>query len=1846
MDLFPSPTGSYESPATAIVSHSSDIKCRTTHLRMALPPFAPPTPGPRTFECTVNVALSNDGGTTFTETSARASVSVNLVADASGLPHSFDTEMLALSISGLPGGVMIRESPTLASTGHHKSRTVPSGTVYVDSFFDVFTELSVDGGATWLPGSVPTHLELAEPPAVIASTGDYPPPGTVTSCPADISFPSLVVIRGVELKSAAPITSLPLKGTLFQSADRGRATGQISMDGGTTFSPFVCDYTAKRKIGPILHVATGEVCDDGFESLLLSGGTLPNGVRLRESPSKASLGRTSIQSGADGLFRVCGFFDIFTEVSLDNGVSWSAADGLSVFGFNPVEISAPAITCPSNLLLPPLTRYFQTGDKPVQENFTEFPDGTMVRGFQFLLPSSSIRPPSPGTPPQIQNVDCTVRMEVSSDGGVSYEPVSATATASCRVAAAATGGGTAASVYDTEMLSMNLSAPLLSGSTVMLRESPTKASLGRTSLRSAPDGTTLADSFFDVFTELSLDGGATWSAGPMKRMAAQVSGRERPSTAPVYPPANSVLACDRVITCPNGWCARSVSINAIHHNDVLPVAGASKSFSFTTTASGEISRDGGATFTSWTGDCTGTIQLTHYLDDDDDGDGVSDSDYYDGELLALSISGGSLGPVMLRESPSKASLGRTSLRSIKAGHYAVSNFFDVFTELSVDSGATWTSASGLPATFAFDVPPQEHFYASSALPLPGDYVSDAPFELTSSITLFRMRKRPELLYQAWDNAIDDYIATFDGTMEGEISTDGGATRQPFRTPYTESVRVGSLSSGGDRPMESLSLNFSVVAGGQTVMIRESPTLPSRGGTRLRESPTLPSKGKTSIREAGAGYMVESFFDIFTEMSVDGGLVWSPRSNRLHMDLLPYVEQDNIFPTDFYPPRTGSFESLPGSSPIGFGGSALLKNMRVRLDELESAKSKPLSSIVTQQSVESPCLLEGDLSLDGGQTWTPLSMMAEATLHVSRPLSDPTFFETEMLSLSVTGGSLPGGVMIRESPTRASTGRTLCTSRLVENEGDFCKIDSFFDVFTELSLDGGATWLPADDACQLALCATTTGAFNPSSWQIISALRRAVDPSFAIHFEGTDVTISGLTLERPTSIAPDGTAPPPAPGETLSRKITCDAGWSSDTTMGGASQGHRMKVEYAWTCVGDVSSSTETRLSTEITSLNLAGGTLPTGMMLRESPTRRSTGQTSLRAVPGGYRIGSFFDIFTELSLDGGATWHPACSPIQMEAIDATVARRFGIGGATDPLPPVTFTADAKGSPPRSASGDKPTSVQFQTMLDSMVNVIDDRKLLGLRTYDASLEYAIGDSVIYNRATAPVHFGYELTQIGDVDRDGRMVHSIEVTAFDMQGGTLPAGMRLRESPSRPSLGRCERVPQADGSASVVSFFDVFTEISHDSGATWEAVDQPLHFVQEDRMVSLLGHSDQFCPPVSYVQHGRQIRCPDGVLSTSKLTFTSPPEDLPTAPGGKRIYPKPGFWSSNELSRPGVAAMPASGPVNALIQLTLTDTIGATRYFDAEVLGLTMNGTSSPDGFRLRESPTRQSLGKYTVTDVGGGMYRIGSFFDIFTELSFDGGQTWSESEGPLRLELAAPEIVVSDPKGNELSDGASVVDFGVLLSGSTAARPLTIANIGSADLDNLTFTISGPDAGDFTVSAKPGPVAPQMKTEFAILRNGGGTGTRSATLHIASNDSDENSFDIDLTARVLAPTADDDGDGLSNAAEMNLASNPLFNPNGETFNPLFESSAQLDFLRANGLFLSSDIQALNIDVPLIVRNPATGQCTLTLGVQRSSDLRHLDPFPLNALQITVSPQGKIQVTFSSPASASFFRVETP
>jgi len=77
----------------------------------------------------------------------------------------------------------------------------------------------------------------------------------------------------------------------------------------------------------------------------------------------------------------------------------------------------------------------------------------------------------------------------------------------------------------------------------------------------------------------------------------------------------------------------------------------------------------------------------------------------------------------------------------------------------------------------------------------------------------------------------------------------------------------------------------------------------------------------------------------------------------------------------------------------------------------------------------------------------------------------------------------------------------------------------------------------------------------------------------------------------------------------------------------------------------------------------------------------------------------------------------------------------------------------------------------------------------------------------------------------------------------------------------------------------------------------------------------------------------------------------------------------------------------------------------------------------------------------------------------------------------------------------------------------------------------------------------------------------------------------------------------------------------------------------------GLYTTSQIQALNVGTPLLARDPLSGLFTLTIGVQKSTNLVNFSPFPLAAPQTTINPQGELEFQFTVPDKAAFFRLES-
>ncbi len=166
---------------------------------------------------------------------------------------------------------------------------------------------------------------------------------------------------------------------------------------------------------------------------------------------------------------------------------------------------------------------------------------------------------------------------------------------------------------------------------------------------------------------------------------------------------------------------------------------------------------------------------------------------------------------------------------------------------------------------------------------------------------------------------------------------------------------------------------------------------------------------------------------------------------------------------------------------------------------------------------------------------------------------------------------------------------------------------------------------------------------------------------------------------------------------------------------------------------------------------------------------------------------------------------------------------------------------------------------------------------------------------------------------------------------------------------------------------------------------------------------------------------------------------------------------------------------------------------------------------------------------------------------------------------------SPEISAFDGNGTggaeRQSNVANFVCPSTLTGSSGAAQTFTIQNVGTASLDFLAVTKTGAHPGDFTLGTLGATtLIPGATTTFTVTFSPTVAGARSAVIQIASNDSNENPFLINLNGTALtaqenwrktyftdpsntgagADLNDFDKDGIANLAEYALGLNPTQN----------------------------------------------------------------------------------------------------
>lgn len=359
---------------------------------------------------------------------------------------------------------------------------------------------------------------------------------------------------------------------------------------------------------------------------------------------------------------------------------------------------------------------------------------------------------------------------------------------------------------------------------------------------------------------------------------------------------------------------------------------------------------------------------------------------------------------------------------------------------------------------------------------------------------------------------------------------------------------------------------------------------------------------------------------------------------------------------------------------------------------------------------------------------------------------------------------------------------------------------------------------------------------------------------------------------------------------------------------------------------------------------------------------------------------------------------------------------------------------------------------------------------------------------------------------------------------------------------------------------------------------------------------------------------------------------------TVTGNVNYYPvssnltPDGGATLSHLAENGIA--PFAAPISSLIGVFLSDSAPA---------------GPAPGAFSHQPDNLLVSPGLHQPFFIGNGLGAGGAAQRFVTPagatrlfLGSMDGYEWKNNDGFFIVTIHSenvPEIVVAQT--DPLVNNDDAVAFGLTAVGGATTLTFTISNSGNAVLSNLSASVSGNPA-----SFKAGPLsatsvpAGGAAATFEVTFNPGSEGFFKNVLRIYSNDPDESPFVFDLTGTAISATADSDGDGLGDLAERRMEI--------LGFDWQVAQSALVAALNqgANdaGFYTTSQVQALHVGTPLLRRNPANGEFTLTVRVKKSTDLVDFDPFPMSAPQVTINGAGELEFRFTPLDDAAFFRLE--
>jgi hypothetical protein len=97
-------------------------------------------------------------------------------------------------------------------------------------------------------------------------------------------------------------------------------------------------------------------------------------------------------------------------------------------------------------------------------------------------------------------------------------------------------------------------------------------------------------------------------------------------------------------------------------------------------------------------------------------------------------------------------------------------------------------------------------------------------------------------------------------------------------------------------------------------------------------------------------------------------------------------------------------------------------------------------------------------------------------------------------------------------------------------------------------------------------------------------------------------------------------------------------------------------------------------------------------------------------------------------------------------------------------------------------------------------------------------------------------------------------------------------------------------------------------------------------------------------------------------------------------------------------------PILDPIRMVERVTFTGRDRRTRVYDTELVALDFRGSSFPEDIIARVSTQRRTLGWTTITRLPRRRFLIETTYNVWMELSVDGGRTWHQQDRPVTMSL--------------------------------------------------------------------------------------------------------------------------------------------------------------------------------------------------------------------------------------------------